>query len=168
MGGPIDLMTVAIIFGAALLAIGLTAWMLNRAWGDFPSRAGPDATSPLMPLSPEPRDAFAQPPADELAPDGDEDVEPAQLPAGAPAEGLIPVSHPLVLRAIQQSLERPGSPYATYFIRHDEQVYLALYRIADPGQRELARKIFEGLQSGELGDVGPADLMRLLSQLGKQ
>ncbi len=164
MGMSLDLTTVAIIFGAGLLALGLTAWMLNRAWGDFPSRAGPGLGLPPTPPSPEPLGPFAPPPDDEGEQDGD---EPAELPAGAPAEGLIPVSHPLVLRAVQQSLERPGSPYATYFIRDGEQVYLALYRIADPGQREMAKRIFEGLNSGELGDVGPSDLMRLLGQLGK-
>jgi hypothetical protein len=35
-----DVPTVLVIFVAGLLAIGVTAYMLNRAWGDFPSRAG--------------------------------------------------------------------------------------------------------------------------------
>lgn len=151
-----DLTTVAVIFFGGLIAIGLSAYMLNRAWGNFPTRAG----LPPTPLSPTPARAPAPAPAE--APAAADD-----LPAGAPADGLIPVTHPLVVRAVQQALERPGSPYATYFIRDGERVFLALYRIADPGQRETARRVFAGLNDGDPSAVGASDLMRLLGQLGK-
>lgn len=156
--GQLDLVTVAIIFLAGLVAIGLTMWMLNRAWGNFPSRAG----LPPTPLSPGPAPYDAAAPADEAWLD-----ESVELPAGAPADGLVPVTHPMVVRAVQQAMDRPGSPYATYFIRDGERVYLALYRIADPAQREQARRLFAGLNSGDFGGSELSDLIRLVQQLGK-
>lgn len=159
MAGPIDLTTIAIIFVAGLVAIGLTVWMLNRAWGDFPSRAG--AVSPPTPLP------GAQAPPDE-AMDDEGGEEGAGLPAGASSGNLVEVTHPLVLRAVRQAMQRPGSPYATYFIDDGERVFLVLSRIADPAQRETARRLFAGLNSGELGEVGMGDLVQMLNQLGKR
>lgn len=159
MAGPIDLTTVAIIFVAALVAIGLTVWMLNRAWGDFPSRAGLPPAAPPRPPSPE---SLAAPEADDFDPS-----DPG-LPAGASPANLVEVTHPFVLRAVRQALERPGSPYATYFIADGERVFLVLSRIADPAQRETARRLFTGLNTGEVGEPGAGDLMQMLRELGKR
>lgn len=155
MALQIDLPTVAIMFVAGLAAIGLTAWMLNRAWGNFPDRAGlpPTHLTPTPPENEEWRE---------------EDDPEARLPAGASPGNLVEVTHPMVLQAVQRALERPGSPYATYFIREDERVFLVLTRIADPAQRETARRLFEGLNGGEMDNVGMGDLMQVLSQLGKR
>lgn len=155
MALSIDPLTVAIIFVAGLLAIGLTAWMLNRAWGNFPTRAG----LPPTPLSPMPPGV----PEDEG--EGEEDDD---LPAGASPANLVEVSNPMVLRAVQQAMDRPGSPYSTLFIRDGERVFLVLSRIADPAQRETARRLFTGLNTGDLEGVEVGDLMRMLSQLGKR
>jgi hypothetical protein len=157
MALSINPLTVAIIFVAGLALLGLTAWMLNRAWGDFPSRAG-QPPAPPMPLPTFTLDKDATGDADEGAP----------LPAGAVSSNLVEVTHPMVLRAVQQAMERPGSPYATYFIRDGEHVFLVLTRIADPIQRETARRLFTGLNSGSMEDVGMGDLMQMLSQLGKR
>lgn len=167
MGGPIDLPTVAIIFIAGLAAIGLTLWMLNRAWGNFPSRMGPGDGLPPTPLSQGPASPDRAAPADDEHEDEGEDDEGGRLPAGAPAEGLVEVSNPMVLRAVQQAMERPGSPYSTYFIRDGERVFLALHRIADPGDREAARRAFEGLNSGDVGGIDMVELMRAIGRLGK-
>ncbi|HMQ31388.1 MAG TPA: hypothetical protein PKD53_11705 [Chloroflexaceae bacterium] len=163
MSGPIDLPTVAIMFLAGLVAIGLTLWMLNRAWGNFPSRMGPGDGLPPTPLSQGPASRHQAAPAD----DEDEDDEDDALPAGAPAEGLVEVTHPMVLRAVRQSMERPGSPYSTYFIADGERVFLALHRIADPDDREAARRAFQGLNSGDVGGIDLIELMRAIGRLGK-
>ncbi len=170
MGGLFNLTTVAIIFFAGLVALGLTLWMLNRAWGDFPSRVGPGDGRPLalhaqgLALAAEDEDEDDDEYDDDEDDDEDEDDD---LPAGAPAESLIEITHPVVRRAVQQALERPGSPSGTFFIRNGERVFLALYRIADPHERELVRDIFEGLNRGDTSDVELVDLLRALNRLGQ-
>jgi hypothetical protein len=166
-----NLTIIAIIFVAGLLTLGLTFWMLNRAWGDFPSRAGPRAGLPLTPTDLDqargqsPWPTAPDRPADDEA--GEGELTPAELPPGAPADGLVLVAHPMLRRAAEQALDRGGSPYATFFIRDGERIYLALYRIADPVLREQARRVFEGLNSGNLNDVGLAEVISMIGRLGK-
>ncbi|NTU80333.1 MAG: hypothetical protein HGA45_13315 [Chloroflexales bacterium] len=162
-----DLTAVTIIFVAGLIALGLTFWMLNRAWGDFPSRAGPQSGLPPTPLSPRPAPLGTAAPADDNRGVAADDLAPAALPPGTPADGLVLVAHPAVRRAVEQAMERAGSPYATFFIRDGERIYLALYRIADPAQRETARRVFEGLNSGNLNKVGLAEVISMIGQIGK-
>jgi hypothetical protein len=171
MLAQIDPLTVLIIFVGGLVAIGLSAWMLNRAWGNFPSRAGLPPAPLGQPMTPAPDDAWDEDEQDEFDPDeevqpGEEDQRP--LPAGASSANLVEVTHPMVRQAVQRAMEKPGSPYATYFIDEGDRVYLVLSRIADPIQREQARRLFEGLNGGDLQGIGMGELMQLISQLGKR
>ena len=129
-----DLLTVAIVFGAGLLLLGVVVFMLNRAWGDFPTRLTPPYQEALAPRRSRPDALMASldSPTDE---EDEEEDEEEELPAGASAENLVPVTHPQVKLAVQQALERGGTPYATYFIREGDRVYLVASRIADPAQR---------------------------------
>jgi hypothetical protein len=153
----LDPITILIIFVAGLLAIGLATYMLNRAWGDFPRRAGRlDAIEDRPPFpAPEPPD------------DDDDDEEEARLPAGAPAEQLIPINEPTVRAAVERALERPGSPYATYFIRDGDQIYLAAFRIADPAQRAQVTHMFQSLNSGDFSALNFSDVISAIQRLGK-
>lgn len=170
-----DLLTVAIIFVAGLLLFGLIIFMLNRAWGDFPSRLSPPQEE--APAPPRHYGADALLGAWEAPPtwvdEGDEedeeneDDEELQLPAGAPAEYLIPVTHPQVKLVVQQALERGGTPYAAYFIREGEQVYLVASRIADPALRARTIQLFQGLNSGDMSGGSLIDMLRTIQQLGR-
>ncbi|MEI6180935.1 MAG: hypothetical protein WCP31_09275 [Chloroflexales bacterium] len=151
-----DLTTIALLFVAGLSLLGLVLWMLNRAWGDFPSRLGPQTGLPLTPSEAKPT-SLAQ----------GEPSEAAELPPGASADDFVLVAHPLVRRAVEQALARGGSPYATFFIRDGERIYLVLSRIADPTQRELARRVFAGVNDGNLSGIGLNEIIQLLGQLGK-
>jgi hypothetical protein len=155
----VDITTILIIAGLGLVTILVAAYMLNRAWGDFPGRVGPTqrGPSPVPPPS-----SLAGAPAQRD--DRGEDAE-ASLPAGVPEGGLVPITHPLVLRAVENALERGGSPYATYFIRHGERVFLAAYRIADPAERERVTRVFEGLNSEGLTGVNFDDVIGALRRL---
>lgn len=158
-----DVTTILVIFVAGLIAIGLTAYMLNRAWGDFPGRIGPPGRGPSpAPPSSSPARAIA-PAEDEAWGEGEE----APLPAGAPEGGLIPVTHPMVKRAIESALERGGNPYATYFIRDGERVYFAAYRIADPVERERATRLFQELNGGDFSGVNFSEMLGVIQRLGK-
>jgi hypothetical protein len=143
---------------AGLLVILIVIVMLNRAWGDFPGRVS--GLPPSMPPT------ISQPPAPmSSAPQMAE--EPPM--AGAPAGGLVPVSHPMVRRAVLAAMERGGSPYALYFIRDGEAVYLVPGRIADPQQRELVTRTFTSLHEGKAGgDLPIGDMMRVIQELGKK
>lgn len=156
-----DLATVAIIFVAGLLLLGVIVFMLNRAWGDFPTR-----------LTPPYQDGPARRGAPEEAllaslDDDEEYEEDERLPAGAASENLIPVTHPQVRLAIMQALERGGTPYATYFIREGERVYLVASRIADPAERARVVRLFQGLNGGDLTGVNMVDMIRTIQQLGR-
>lgn len=159
-----DIPTILVIFVAGLLAIGLTAYMLNRAWGDFPSRAGRlDPGPPPAPPSTTP--AWATAPAE--AEDGAGDDE-AGLPAGAPDDGLIPITHPLVRRAIESALERGGTPYATYFVRDGERLFLAAHRIADPVQRAQFVRVFRDLSGDAPSGASLDEILGVVRQFTKR
>jgi hypothetical protein len=161
-----DLVTVAVIFGAGILLLGVIVFMLNRAWGDFPPRLTPpheEAPSP----APQRFGAGALLGAWEIASIEEDEEEEEDLPAGASADDLIPVTHPQVKLAVQQAIERGGTPYATYFIRDGERVYLVASRIADPAQRAQAVRLFQGLNSGNLEGSNMIDMIRTIQQLGR-
>jgi hypothetical protein len=154
----LDPVTIIVIFVAGLLAIGVAAYMLNRAWGDFPRRAGPYGGTGGPPRSPEP--------ARDPAP-ADDDAHEPELPAGAPEGGLIPVTEPTVRAAVERALERPGSPYAAYFIRDGDRLYLAAHRIADPLQRAQVTSLFQRLNSGDFAGLNFSDLIGAIQKLGR-
>ena len=158
-----NLTVIALVAVATLLTIGLVAYMLNRAWGDFPRRLMPsDYAEPSQPSLPTSAWGSASAPADH-----EDDMDSLPLPAGAPADSLILVAHPQVRQVVTRALEHGGSPYATYFIRDGERIYLAAYRIADPLQRAQAIRIFKGLNGGDMSGVNFGEIMRLLQQMSK-
>ncbi|MEI7770176.1 MAG: hypothetical protein WCI67_09325 [Chloroflexales bacterium] len=147
-----DLIIFASIVGVGLIIFLVVLVMLNRAWGDFPGRISG------LPPPPPPRPA---PPlaATPLA---------AEMTDITPNGGLVPVNHPLVRRAVMAALERGGSPYALYFIKDGEVIYLVPTRIADPQQREQATRLFASMNASN-GDATPplAEAIRVIQELGK-
>ena len=156
-----EIVTVAILVLAGLAVLGLAAFMLNRAWGDFPKTSALPGGPPPSTRGGPGKLARPDPPAD----DDLEPLGPRELPAGAPAGSLIAVEHPLVRRAIEQSMQKGGSPYAAYFIRQGDAVYVNLARIADPAQRErIAAMLHEVNGKGSSG-MSMTELMRAVQEL---
>ena len=154
-----NLSLLIIIVVAGLLLSGLVLLMLNRAWGNFP---GPRSSlgielpnsqakrvQPLMPTEKDAREF--------------EQESPPPMPEG----NLIPVLHPMVRRAVEQSLERGGSPYAIYFVRDGEFLYLNLDRIADPMQRATMARTFQALNAGDSSGVSLGEMIRAIGQIGR-
>lgn len=143
--------TGSVAVGLLLAVIMLV--MLNRAWGNFP---GP--ISGIPPDQPTPsRAAAPSAPLDntlEVTPNG----------------GMVPVNHPLLRRAVMAALERGGSPYALYFIRDGEAVYLIPSRIADPQQREQLTRLFTAMDSTNSGEGLPplGEAIRMIQKMGKK
>ncbi|MCS6879817.1 MAG: hypothetical protein RMK84_12445 [Oscillochloridaceae bacterium] len=156
-----DLLTIAIIVVAGLLAIGITAYMLNRAWGNFPSRVG--QLPPDLPPAPQ-RRLGATPPVDEEEAEAEEDS-----PTGwETREDMIPITNPVVARAVNAALDRGGGPYAMFFTREGDQVYFAAYRVPDPARREQLIGLFKGLNAGDLEGVSLVEVMQVMSQLRRK
>lgn len=153
-----DLLMVVIIFVAGLFTIGVAAYMLNRAWGDFPSQITlpPEVFSSSAPS----RRSEATPGAWEEQEDEEESTQ--------TFSDHVPVTHPVMRRAISDALDRGGSPFATYFIRNGDAIFFVPERVPDPEQREQLRQIFQGLHSGDLSSVPMSALTRLLGQLSRR
>jgi hypothetical protein len=150
-----DWMLAAGIVGVGLIIFVVVLVMLNRAWGDFPGRIGAlSAAQP--PSSPAPPPMAATSPVSEMT-----DI--------TPNGGLVPVNHPLVRLAVLAALERGGSPYALYFIKDGEAIYLVPTRIADPQQREQVTRLFTAMNSDGAENV-PAfgEAIRVIQELGKK
>ncbi len=144
-----DWTLVAIFIVAGLVLVVFVLVMLNRAWGNFPTRTDVFAP-PTLPPSPPP-------------------LATANIPDSSPDVGLVPVIHPMVRKAVLSALERGGSPYSLYFVKEGESVYLVPTRIADPQQREMLTRMFTALNSGGgSDDISFGDIIRVLQELGRR
>lgn len=166
-----DLSLFAGVVVGGLVLLLVIVFMLNRAWGDFPGRSSRSMQQRMEELAPSRPTVREQPQAAPLASgatiEATFDERPFELPAGAPEQDLLPITHPGVRQAVLQALERGGSQYATYFVRNDEQVYLAAHRIADPLQRAQIVRTFEALNGGTT-KLSPFDLLETMRQLSRQ
>ena len=156
-----EIVTVAILVLAGLAALGVIAFMLNRAWGDFPKTSAlPGGPPPSTKGGPGDVARPGPPADDDLGP-----LEPRELPAGAPEGSLIAVEHPLVRRTIEAAMEKGGSPYAAYFIRHGDTIYVNLARIADPGQRERIAAMLHEVNGKGSNPMPMKDLIQAVRDL---
>ncbi|NTW03808.1 MAG: hypothetical protein HGA19_21465 [Oscillochloris sp.] len=89
-----------------------------------------------------------------------------EIPSVVPDGGLVPVNHPMVRQAVVAAMERGGSPYALYFIKDGETVYLVPNRIADIQQREIVTRMFTSLNSSG-GTIAFGDIIRVMQELGR-
>ncbi len=150
-----DWMLVAGIVAVGAIMVVVVLVMLNRAWGDFPGRIS--GLPPAQPPSPgQGQPPLAGPPAI------------GELSAGAPAGGLVPVTHPLIRQAILTAMARGGTPYATYFIKDGEAVYLVPGRIADPQQRENMTRLFASINSGDSNSISFSEVIRVVQEMTKK
>ncbi len=153
-----ELIIFAGVVGVGLVVAVVVLVMLNRAWGNFP---GPiSGLPPMMPLD-QPTPSRAAVPSAPLA--DTHEVAPDD-------ELLVPVNHPLVRRAVMAALERGGSPYALYFVRDGEEIYLVPTRIADPQQREQLMRLFTSMNTNSSGDTMPSlgEAIRLIQEMGRK
>ena len=153
-----ELIIFAGVVGGGRVVAVVVLVMLNRAWGNFP---GPiSGLPPMMPLD-QPTPSRAAVPSAPLA--DTHEVTPDD-------ELLVPVNHPLVRRAVMAALERGGSPYALYFVRDGEEIYLVPTRIADPQQREQLMRLFTSMNTNSSGDTMPSlgEAIRLIQEMGRK
>ena len=153
-----ELIIFAGVVGGGRVVAVVVLVMLNRAWGNFP---GPiSGLPPMMPLD-QPTPSRAAVPSAPLA--DTHEVTPDD-------ELLVPVNHPLVRRAVMAALERGGSPYALYFVRDGEMVYLIPSRIADPLQCEQLTRLFTAMNSTNSGEELPSlgEAIRIIQEMGKR
>lgn len=153
-------MTTLLILGGIVLAIIVaTLFVLRRAWGNFPERAGtlPPAGTSAPGMSKQPA-----PPA--YSPVASAPFEPA-MPAGEPPGALVPIMHPMVRRAAESALEK-DSRAARYIVRDGDQLYFAFDQISDPAQRQAAYDLMRRFNAGE--DVDIWAMMKLARQLFEQ
>jgi hypothetical protein len=157
-----DLILIVGIVGVGLIIFAVVAVMLNRAWGDFPGRIS--GLPPTMPTSQPPSSrpsSFSAPSMSDAPPMADTlDI--------TPNGEMIPINHPLVRKAVVASLERGGSPYALYFIKDGEAIYLVPSRIADQQQREVVTRLFTSLNNDSDGSLSFGDVIRVMQDLGRK
>ncbi|MBX0326481.1 hypothetical protein K2Z83_02080 [Oscillochloris sp. ZM17-4] len=158
-----DWTLVAGIVAIGVVVILIALVMLNRAWGNFPGRV-----SGLPPAMPPEQPSLSRPSTFSAGPTAELEPPAMDLPAGAPAGSLVPVTHPMVRQAVMTAMERGGSPYALYFIRDGETLYLVPSRIADQRQREMLTRMFTSLNSDSDGSIGMGDIIRVMQDLAKK
>lgn len=148
-----DLGIFLLLVVVGLAMVGMTLYMLNRSWGNFPTRIE------LPPVEQPSSSRWADTTGDRETPSSAAELgvaaqePPEEIDAAAPVGGgLILLEHPMLRQAAQQALDR-GSPAAQYIVRDGEHLYLALDRIHDPAQRRMAAQLLESYQAGEPVDV---------------
>jgi hypothetical protein len=160
-----DLTTILILGGVALMAVVAALWMLRRAWGDFPSRAGmlPPAATGRQPSIPtyNPVDGSftsAAPSALETQSDSPSALETQPAPPG-----LVPIENPMVLRAAEAAMKKGDQRAARYIVRDGGKLYFSFDQIADPTERQVAYDMMRRLNAGE--DVDIRAVLKLVQQM---
>lgn len=160
-----ELTTILIVAGVAIIAVVAALWMLRRAWGDFPSRAGmlPPAGISRQPSMPtyDPVDASftsAAPSALEA-----QSVSPISTEATPAPPGLVPIENPMVLRAAEAAVKKGDQRAARYIVRDGGKLYFSFDQIADPTERQAAYDMMRRLNAGE--DVDIRAMMKLVQQM---
>jgi hypothetical protein len=149
-------MDLMLILGlGALLLIGavIAGFVLRRAWGDFPTRAG---ELPRMPHHHAPP-IGGPPPAGPSAP--------GASPASDDIPDLVPILEPMVRRAAEQALDR-GATAARYIVRQGDELFFTFGAIADPVERRAAYELMRRFNAGEQVDIGEA--FRLIQRISRE
>lgn len=159
-----DTTTLMIVGVLAIVVVAAALYVLNRSWGDFPSRLGPHtplgSSAPGMSAAPTaPRDT-----ATEQAPGlaGDEPGEPDEWHDGGEPAGRVPITHDLVRRSAAEALRRGGT-VTRYIVRDGDQLYFDFSQIDDPARRRQAYTLMRRFNAGE--DVDLREMMRLMREL---
>jgi hypothetical protein len=160
-----ELTTILIVAGVAIIVVVVALWMLRRAWGDFPSRVGmlPPAGVGRQPSisTYDPVDGSftsAAPSALEVQP------EPPRSPEATPAPpGLVPIENPMVLRAAEAAVKKGDQRAARYIVRDGGKLYFSFDQIADPTERQVAYDMMRRLNAGE--DVDIRAVLKLVQQM---
>ena len=158
-----DLTTILIIAGFAIVAVGAVLWMLRRAWGDFPNRAGMQpptgmaapgiSRQPSMPAYDPVDGSFAN-----IA-----SATPSVSEATPVPPGLVPIENPMVLRAAEAAMQKGDQRATRYIVRDGGKLYFSFDQIADPTERQVAYDMMRRLNAGE--DVDIRAMLRLVQQM---
>jgi hypothetical protein len=165
--------TILIVGVVVLVVGGLIVLMLNRSWGDsLPTRieiprdyttaARPTPAAPAESANVE-QDYEDQENQDFLLADEREDHAPSS--AEQPVEGLMLITHPLLLETIERSLDQ-GGPAREYVVQDGDNLYVSLDLIKDPNQRRMVADMIEKFQTQ--GHVGVWDMITMASTLGRR
>lgn len=145
-----DSSTMLILGALAAIVVAVGLWALNRAWGDFPGRAGQLPPEPKPPSAQQRQsrsradltlrnlDAPGLPPV--MPP-------PSQYRSDASAQ-RVPIEHPLVRRAAEAALMR-GDQLARYIVREGDRLYFDFEQISDPAQRQAAYDLMRRFNAGQ-------------------
>ncbi len=87
-----------------------------------------------------------------------------ELAALAEAGKLVQVNHPLVLRSMEQALER-GGPMTRYIVRYQDALWLTFEALPDAQEREQAYELFRRFNTGE--DLDIRALMQVMRKIGR-
>jgi hypothetical protein len=160
-----DLTTILILGGVALVAVVAALWMLRRAWGDFPNRVGmlPPAGISRQPSIPtyDPVDgSFTSAALSALEVQSE---PPRSLEATFVPPGLVPIENPMVLRAAEAAVKKGDQRAARYIVRDGGKLYFSFDQIADPTERQVAYDMMRRLNAGE--DVDIRAVLKLVQQM---
>ena len=154
-----DLTTILIIAGFAIVAVGAVLWMLRRAWGDFPNRAGMPPPADMPTYDPVDGSFTSATPSSPATPP----VLPSAIEAQPVPPGLVPIENPMVLRAAEAAIKKGDPRAARYIVRDGGKLYFSFDQIADPTERQVAYDMMRRLNAGE--DVDIRAMLRLVQQM---
>ncbi|GIV96649.1 MAG: hypothetical protein KatS3mg057_1306 [Herpetosiphonaceae bacterium] len=140
-----ETMLVMIVLGG-LGVLALMVLMLNRSWGNFPTRP----SQPFEQQSPEPWRSGWE--TDGAITGQISSVDQPAHGTTEPIPGLIPIEHPMVQRAAQNAL-RKGDKTARFIVQDGDRLYLSLDHISDPEQRRIAYEVLRRFNAGENIDI---------------
>ncbi len=169
-----DITVLLMMVVAALVVVAVSAYMLNRSWGDslpshiqMPIDTAPDPyrTSSLPAAGREVRepDYGSEDGKSEKDEDEENETDEQQAPF-APAEGLLLIEHPALVQAVERMLKQGGKMHR-YVMRDGERLYVSLDFINNPADRLVFAQTIEKFQRD--GNVDMRAIMRLVAVMGR-
>jgi hypothetical protein len=89
---------------------------------------------------------------------------PSELADMAAAGKLVEVTHPLVMRSMEQALAR-GGPMTRYVVRYQEKLWMTFEPLPEPQERALAYDLFRRWNAGEEFDM--KTMLAIIGKIGK-
>jgi hypothetical protein len=145
---------------AIVVAVGVVVFLLSRIRG---SASGSRGSSPTL-TSYNPVDgSFSSSVVSTPTPTPAPVAHTHPRREGDSKETWVQISHPMILRAARQALERGDEKIQRFVVQEGDKFYFSFDSISDPVERQRAYDLMSRFEAGEVNNI--RDLLQLVQRM---